>query len=321
MEMFGTVLGALAPLFVLMALGYLLRRWSLLHHEHVPILNNLVLNALLPASIVKALYSAPSLPPRLFTLPMLMLVMEVLLVGVCVLLARRFKLFPGRIGAVMLTGIFGNTAFLGYPIVQTLLPRQFPAAVMIDEFGMMVFLYVSAAVLGAKLNAGKPHQESAAQALKRFAKSPLFLSIVAGVVLRFVPIPSSVATSSVGLAVGHAISQCVGLLSQATTPVVLIALGLALEPRSGDGPISALVFACGMKLVLCPLVVFALCLACGVTGEERTVLVLQAGMPAGVLTSVLAHQHGIGGKFAVRSVCVSTALAAITIPVLMMLVK
>ena len=47
MNLLFLTLHSLIPLFALIGLGYGLRRWSLLHHEHVPVLNGLVVNVLL----------------------------------------------------------------------------------------------------------------------------------------------------------------------------------------------------------------------------------------------------------------------------------
>lgn len=44
MALFPTVLRALAPLFLLIVLGNVLRRVRVLHAAHVPILNGLVIN-------------------------------------------------------------------------------------------------------------------------------------------------------------------------------------------------------------------------------------------------------------------------------------
>ena len=65
MALFAVVLRALAPLFLLIVLGNLLRRARVLHAAHVPVLNGLVLNVTLPALIFLALTRAPGAPRRL----------------------------------------------------------------------------------------------------------------------------------------------------------------------------------------------------------------------------------------------------------------
>lgn len=318
---FCLALWTLLPLFALIGVGYVLRRRAILDHEHVPVLNALVLNVLLPATIVRALLRAPNLTIEVIKLPLALLLGEALVLAILFGIEIRIKRFRSLLGASLLTGTFGNTAFLGYPILQTLLPHQFPSAVIIDEFGMMLALYPVAAVLGSLFGSAHAGQESPLAAIKRFLRSPLFLAIIAGITLRFLPFPLALAHQVWVAPIVKLLDQCTAYLAQATTPVVLIALGLALEPGGGEAPLPMLIGTCGAKLLLLPLVVYGLTLLMGVRGYAQTVLVLQAAMPAGVLSGVLAQQYRMGGKFGVKSVCISTALAAFTIPVVVLLLR
>lgn len=321
MNLLFLILLSLIPLFTLIGLGYALRRWSLMQHEHAPVLNGLVVNVLLPASILGAMLKAPALSPHLMLPPLLLLVAELIMLAILLGVGRGAGVPGGILGAAMLTGVFGNTAFMGYPIAQTLLPRQFPAAVMIDEFGMMIFLYPAAALLGAWLQAKDQGQESLGAALRRFLRGPLFLAIISGIILRSIPIPAALARQPWAQALGGVAMQILTYLGQATTAVVLLALGIALEPRASAGHPGALWLACGMKLLLCPALMWGLCLLAGVGGELRQAAILQAAMPTAVLAAVLARQHGLDARFAVRVVFITTALSALTIPLVMALAR
>lgn len=321
MDLLGSILRALLPLFVLIGLGYALRRWSVLHRDHVPVLNGLVLNVLLPASILRALTMAPTLSLRAAVLPLLLILCECVTMAACYFAGTRAGLPRKLLGAGLLASAFGNTAFLGYPVAQALLPRQFPSTVLIDQFGMMMVLYPLAAVFGIWFASEKRAEAGAGDAIKRVLKGPLFISILVGLLLRSLPIPVSLAHQTWAVSAFGVISQCIGYLAQATTPVVLLALGVALEPKSSEGPKSALAAACGMKLLFCPLLMWALCHLAGIGGETRMATVLQAAMPAGVLTAVLSGQYGLSGTFAVRVVFASTALSLITIPLVLSLLR
>lgn len=322
MDLLVALLRALVPLFALIAIGVGLRRWAVIAHEHVPVLNGLVLNVLLPAAIILGLAKAPTLGPQMLLLPFLLFVSEAILLGVLALLLRQLKMKPEYTGAILLTGIFGNTAFLGYPITQALLPRQFPSAVMIDEFGMMVALYPFAAWLGGKLALGhEAEQKDPRAAIVQFLKGPLFWSIVIGITINLAePLvrPQMPAWSLTG---AKMVVQILGYLAAGTTPVVLIALGIALHPGRSEGDGAALVIASLGKLVLLPLIALGLSLVTGIHGESRAILVLQAGMPSGVLTSILSRQYGFDGRFAVKLVCLATALSLISLPLLMLIAR
>lgn len=321
MDLLFLILRSLIPLFTLIGLGYGLKRWSLMKHEHAPVLNGLVVNVLLPASILGALLKAPALTPHLALPPLLLLAAELIMLGLWLGVGRAARLPGGVLGAAMLAGVFGNTAFLGYPIAQTLLPRQFPAAVMLDEFGMMIFLYPTAAALGAWFMARDQRQESLGAALRRVLRGPLFLAIISGIILRALPLPEALTRQAWAQALGGVAMQILTYLGQATTAVVLLALGIALEPRARASHPGALWIACGMKLLLCPALMAALCRLAGVGGELRLAAILQASMPTAVLAAVLARQHGLDARFAVRVVFITTALSAVTIPLVMALAQ
>ena len=148
-SIFAETLRALAPLFFLMVLGTGLRRSGMLRPEHVPVLNGIVVNVTLPALVIHSLATAPNVPRETLWLPLVILLGEVVVMAIAFAVARATKLTPARMGALMLVGAFGNTGFLGYPITLALFPHQFTAAILVDQIGMGIALFVSAPILGA----------------------------------------------------------------------------------------------------------------------------------------------------------------------------
>lgn len=101
-------------------------------------------------------------------------------------LGRLLRLPRATLGALMIVGVFGNTAFLGYPVTLSLLPGEFPQAVLLDEFDCVLALYLGAAFIGGAFG---PHGGDWRGAVLRFARSPLFLSVVAALLVRLLPWP------------------------------------------------------------------------------------------------------------------------------------
>ena len=120
---------------------------------------------------------------------------------------------------------------------------------------------------------------------------------------------------------GAILLQCLGYLGQGTTPLVLLALGVALRPGAALKQPAALGLACGSKLLLCPLLVWALCRGFGVGGEVRADTILETAMPTAVLASVLCGQNDMEGDFAVGVVFVATVLSALTVPLLLSVLR
>ena len=316
MILFPLILRALAPLFLLILLGAFLKRARLLHAAHVPILNGLVINVTLPALIFLALTRAPRLPASDSRLPLALLLAELATMAVAYILGRAVRLSRPALGALLVVGVFGNTAFLGYPITLALLPREFPVTVLLDEFGCVLILYFCAALLGNRFGS---QSGGYGTTLWSFARSPLFLAVLAGMTVRLLPWPPSLFHAPGLRALGGILDQCLSYLAQGTTPVILLALGVALQPQAALAAPQAALLPCLLKLLVCPLAMWAVCRLFGLHGDLLRVGVLQAAMPTSVLASVLCGHHDMEGTLAVGVVFLTTVLSLVTLPLLLSL--
>lgn len=309
------ILRALAPLFALIAAGYLLKRNArILHPAHVPILNGIVLNVTLPALIFLAIMQAPAVPLSTFRLPLFLLLAELATMAVGLGIGRLLKLPRTSQGMLMMVGVFGNTAFLGYPITMSLLPHQFPAAVLLDEFGMMIVMYVCSALICAAFGMAQGENAGPSAALLRFARGPIFLSVAAAMAVRILPWPHALLSLAPLRFTGEMAVRSLNYLAQGTTPMILLAVGAALKPSSVTGSPHGVLLPSAFKLVVCPIAMWGVCHAAGLHGDQLRVGVLQASMPTGVLASVLCAQNEMEGPVAGGVVFATTLLSAITIP-------
>ena len=318
MALFAVVLRALAPLFLLIVLGSFLRRARVLHVAHVPILNGLVLNVTLPALIFLALTRAPSLHASDARLPVAFWLAEAATMAAAYGLGRLGRLPRAARGALLLVGVFGNTAFLGYPIVLSLLPGEFPPAVLLDEFGCVIVLYLSGALVGGAFGSQGGDWRGA---MRRFARSPLFLSLAAALAMRLVPWPPGLAALPGLRVIGGVLAHCLAYLSQGTTPLILLTLGVSLQPRTALAAPGAAGLPCLLKLIVCPLAMWGACRLLGLHGDLLRVGVLQAAMPTSVLASVLCAQNDMEGPLAVGVVFLTTTLSLVSLPVLLSLLR
>ena len=280
-------------------------------------MNGLVLHVTLPALVVAGLLHAPPLSLEL-ALPVLALIAGEAAAATLLFGAARLLRLPNPLlGALLLVGVFGNTGFIGYPLTLALFPKQFPAAILMDQFAMSLPMYLLAAVVGGRLGSGDGHSA----ALGRFFRSPIFWGAIIGLALHSVSLPPALAHSPFLEKLGTTAMQCLGYLGQGTTPLVLLALGVALRPGAALKRPLALSLACAAKLLLSPLIVWEACRVLSVSGELRAETILQAAMPSAVMASVLAGQNALEGDFAVGVVLAATVLSAVTAPLLLTLLR
>jgi len=314
MALFPIVLRALAPLFLLIVLGNVLRRVRVLHAAHVPILNGLVINVTLPALIFLALTHAPSLPASDARLPLAFWLAEAVTMAAAYGLGWLLRLPRPTLGALMIVGVFGNTAFLGYPITLSLLPSQFPATVLLDEFGCVIALYLSGALIGGAFGSQSGDWRGA---MLRFARSPLLFSVIAALMVRLLPWPHGLSVLPAPVVIGGVLSHCLTYLAQGTTPLILLSVGISLQPRTALAAPGAALLPCLLKLIVCPLAMWGACHLLGFHGELLRVGVLQAAMPTSVLASVLCAQNDLEGPLAVGVVFLTTTLSLVSLPLLL----
>ena len=317
MPLLAAILAALAPPFLLIGLGWGLKRARVLHPAHVPILNGLVVQVTLPALVLHGLLNAPRLSAAL-ALPVLAAFgAEAASAGVAYAVGRAMRLPARTLGAVLLVGVYGNTGFIGYPLTLALLPNQFPVTILIDQIGMNIPMYLSAALLGAQSGGAGGRRV----AILRFLRSPLFASVVLGIVLRLLPVSPTLGDVPLLRALAAIGNKCLEYLGQGTIPIILLALGVTLRPGAAGGRIGPMALACGCKLLVGPLAMWGLCRLLGLGGAVRMDGVLEAAMPASVMASVLAAQNDLEGDFAVGVVFVSTVLSAVTVPLLLTVLR
>lgn len=310
MNLLSALFTAVAPLFLLIVAGYALRRWArALHLAHVPILNGLVVNVTLPATIFVALTRAPHISAEYARLPLAMFLVEAALIGLIFVLARPLRLPRPTVGMTLFTGVFGNTVFLGYPVAQALLPQVFTGAVLIDQIGMMLPFFLCAPFVMERYGSGGT--SAVRTRLARLARSPILLAVVSGLIAHYLRpfLPDTVHP------VGAMALKAGGYLSQATTPLALLTLGVSLRPRAIASS-ARLLLPGALKLAVCPLLMWALCTALGLHGDMLRVGVLQASMPSSVTSSILSSQAEMDEMTAGGVVFATTLLSLVTIPVL-----
>jgi predicted permease len=168
-----------------------------------------------------------------------------------------------------------------------------------------------------------------------FFRSPVFVAMVAGIAIRLLPWPDAVRHYAPLDAIGGVVGKCLGYLGQATVPLILLSLGASLRAGTRPTPTPSLkgrestplngapsiALACVFKLVLMPLLMWTLLRLLDIRGDTLTVGVMLAGMPSGVMSSVLSRYYNLDGDYAVEVVFITTVLSAFTLPIWILLAR
>jgi predicted permease len=312
------VLLVILPLFALILFGYICKRTRLLHVTDAPVLNRFVLCVSLPALIVYALLSR-HLNIAFVKLPIIFWLSDILVLFLALAAAWSLKWTDPEKGTLILQSLFGNTGYIGYPMATALLPSVFPAAVIIDQVGMSVPLYPGAIVLGAMLGRGK--SQGMGSSVMGVFKSPTFLAMVVGIGLALVPhsfFPHTLAAQKLG----KMAMDLLKIVGGATIPVVLIAVGLLLRPSALAKHGMKVVVVGFFKLLALPTIAFVISrFVFHVSGELLSVVVLQASMPPSATATMFCGQYEMDGSLAVASFFALTVASAITVPLMLSVLR
>jgi predicted permease len=292
-------LGAFLLLLACLALGAVVARLARPPAGLSRACNGWVIFVALPALVLE-------LVPRLAPEPelWLLVVSQWAVFGGAVLLFRALGRALGwpaaRIGALTLVCGLGNTAFMGYPMIEALRGREALAlAAIADQAGCFLMLATGGVMVAALYSGG--------------AARPRDLALR---VLRFPPFVALCVAAAAGLAGGWPplLEPALHALGLTLSPVALFAVGLRVSLRLERDQVAAAALGLSWKLLLAPLAVLGLGHATGAAGLVLTVSVLQAAVAPMISAAILADQYRLEPRLANAVLGAGILLSLVTVP-------
>jgi len=299
-----------SPLFLLAGLGYALVRWARWPKSVADALTQFVFTVAVPALLFRLMSDFSRLPPvdaRLL----------IAYFGGCLavfVLGRllAFKLFrmDGAAQSVFAVGgIFANTLLLGIPVAKVALgDAAIPVVSLVLVFNSLV-LWTLVTVSIEWARTGQVSLAGFAGTAMNVVTNPVVASILAGTAWGWAGVPLP------GIA-----DRTLDLVGQAAVPLSLIALGMGLAEFGVREAWRESTAICVLKLAVQPVAVYALARLLDLPPLETQAVVLLAAMPVGANVYLMAREFGALPGAIAASLVISTALAAFTTPVVVMLI-
>ena len=284
-------------LFLLMLLGFLLKKRGMINEGNKGLLSDLVINVTLPASIIKAFqieFNREILQSGL----VIFLVAVGIQLGSYLLAAVLYqKVETGHKKVLQYATICSNAGILGNPIAEGI-------------FGSLGLLYASFYLIpqrtfmwsmGLTYFTEAPDRKSL---VKKIATHPCILAVVFGIIIMVFQIP-----------LPGVIDQTVKSLAGANTAVSMLFIGSILTGvRFADLWTPLTIYYNIVRLFLVPLLVWLCLLPLGLDELVTGVSVVLAAMPAASVTAIMASKYHCDEVFATKCVVSTTILSMITIP-------
>ena len=293
------VLQQICIMFFYMAIGLLLFRTRLITLEGSRSLANLLLYVVLPAAVLNS-FCVERTPQRAQML-LVSILGSIGVLGIGMLLSHlMFRKNPLSDFGVA----FSNAGFMGIPLVTALLGADavFYSAGLVAMMGALQWTY------GQYLISGNRDDLRPAVILR----NPLVLSLAGGLLLFFlgVPVPAIAKSTLSSIAALNA-------------PVAMIILGVYLGQTDLRRTVTdrRLYLSCVARLIVVPLVtLLALQLIPPAYDDVYKTLFVCCIAPVGSNVAVYAQKQNADYPYAVGLVCLSTLLALVTMPLMMLLI-
>jgi predicted permease len=182
-----------------------------------------------------------------------------------------------------------------------------------DAQARAMVYFVTTAVLGnifgtAIAAGGGSWRETVA----RMARVPMVYATLAALVV-----------SGFGLTLPELLARPISLLGNAAVPAMLLILGMQLAHSVGAlrANLGVVTVATVLRLVLAPLLGLVVAQVTRVQGLTRQACMLQSGMPSGVTGTILALEYDLEPEIVTSTVFFSTLCSALTLSVLISLVR
>ncbi|MFR5820654.1 MAG: AEC family transporter [Methanobrevibacter smithii] len=283
--------------------GYFLKRIDFLSEKDIDPLNKIVMYILMPCMIFSALYSADmSLLPTLGILPFVILTASIGSGVISYIVLKRLHYDDKKIWSVLVTVMIANTAFMGYPVNLGVYGHPgFLRAIFCDLATTCMFLLLSF-VLVLKFGG------TVKRAFREILLFPPLWAVVLGISFNLLNIP-----------IGPVLDKTVNYLADGAIPLIMISLGLSIELGGLARSKAMVIFTSIVKLGVFPLIALIVVSLLGLTGLQHDVGIIEAAMPSGMLSLLLAITYKLDYELTSDCILINTVISLITLPIIMTL--
>ena len=296
-----TILLQIIKMFLMILVGYYLYRRKTTDDQLITGLSNILLYVATPTLLVNSFlreYKSEEVPGLIFAFVLSFLIYVVLIITA--------EIFKRKGSSIEKFGIvFSNAGFIGIPLVSGVYGTEavFYLAPYIAMFNIFVWTY------GVYIMSKDPKEVSVIKVIK----NPAVFSVLIGVLIYLlrIDLPSPISGS---------LSAFAGL----NTPLAMIFLGAHIArsdlKKLFTDPKNYMVSF--WRLVIAPLIILLLLYFVPQRWHEiKLILLIAAAAPIGALSPVFAAMYNEDTAYAAQTVCLSTLLSALSMPIIMLLAE
>lgn len=321
---FTTTLHQMVIFGLILGLGFLAGKLGVIRQSTMPELSRLIVNILLPALVFTSIYGDISRDMIMENLPLLGLsaCFYAIIIAVTFVLSRALRLKGDRARVFQLCFIFGNTGFVGFPLMTAVFPGTGMICMtfftLVDQFIFWTYgIYLSTAQEDGEF-ANKEshigHDEKTHRHLFDWKSlvSPNTVTLV--VAFAFVV---------VGIPLPSVVCDALQAVASATSALCMMYLGALICFTDCMKVLKRADIYVGMafKMVLVPIALgFALQMMGLFREEIIQCFIMITALPTMTLVPIVASNNGHEGAYAAGVTAVTLVASIVTIPFVMMVI-
>jgi len=289
-------------LFLLIGLGYGLKKLGLFKAEDSGMLVKLVLRVTMPALVATAFLHTQIEAKHGGILLTAAVTTTVLLTAWYYIFRFTIKDKVTR-GTALLLAFFSNMGFMGMPFIEQLFDAEGVSyAVLFGQLSSSDFLFFTVGIMICAAHSPLEHGKNKWQILKDVLRTPVVLAIPVGIILHFTGVPAFV-------------ERIIAIVGEANTFLIMFAVGLMLAPEKFvKGLVWSTLGLTSITLIGYPLFTLLVGRLFGLAALPLQIAVLQSAMPAAIMNVVMAKEYKLRVDLAESVLVTSTILSAITLP-------
>jgi predicted permease len=305
----GVVLAALAPVFLLIVLGFVLKRSLMRLETQWHGLERLGYYVLFPALLIETLAKADLTAVPVAGVGGALLLSALVMSLLCLALRPLFSKWD--IDGPAFTSIFqGATRWQTYVALAISGNLYGDRGLALASVAMVAIIplvnVLSVAVLA---HYASPEKQSVRVIAMSVVRNPLIWACVVGLAVNVSHLP-----------LPHILHEVAEALGRSSLAIGLLVTGAGLHLEGLFRPNAAAALTVFLKLILMPALAVALALLFGLSGPNLAVVVCCAAVPTSSSAYVLARQMGGDAPLLAQIITLQTIIAALTMPIAIALV-
>ena len=296
--LFTIIFNTVAPIFLIIGATVLLGRYRQLDART---LSRVSIYLLSPALILTNISQSGLGPAQLSPVLLAAIAVCITMAMIGALIARGLRYDRALASTFVLTVFIMNSVNFGLPYIEFAFGAEGLETAVVYTVGQALMAYLIGSYAASR---GK---SSIKTAVRNVLTIPMPYAFVLGLWL-----------NATGRALPEPIMQAGRVLGQGIIPVALVILGLQLSGAHLKGRWRPILVATFTRFIIGAAVALSIAFLFGLQGLTRQVFVMEASMPAGVLSGVLSTEFGGDPAFAAATILVTTLSGALFLSILLL---